>query len=63
MRKTLLSALAVGILLGASNIRPAKAQESASSGAQTVLTVSLSGFDALKNDLQSISQAANAPQL
>ncbi|MFH1922399.1 MAG: hypothetical protein ABIP48_21260 [Planctomycetota bacterium] len=63
MRKTLLSALAVGILLGASNICPAKAQESASSGVQTVLTVSLSGFDALKNDLKSISPAANAPQL
>lgn len=58
MRKTLLSALAVAILLGTSGVRPAQAQDSAEAGLKPVLTVSVSGFEALMKDLRLIAEAS-----
>lgn len=60
MRKTLLSALAVTILLGMSSIGPAQAQES---GLKPVLTVSLSGVDAIKKDLGVLFEASGTAEM
>jgi hypothetical protein len=62
VRKTVLSALIVGVLLAASSIEAAPAPE-AGAGLNTVLTVSVSGFDAMKGDLQTIAQATGVPQV
>ena len=63
MRKTLLPALAVAVLLATSRVVPAQAPQLESTGLKTVLTVSVSGFDAIKSDLQSIAQASGMDQL
>ena len=63
MRKMLLPALAVAVLLGTSGVLPAQAAEAESSGMQTVLTVSVSGFDAIKGDVQTLAEAAGVGQL
>ncbi|OHB84750.1 MAG: hypothetical protein A2V98_23525 [Planctomycetes bacterium RBG_16_64_12] len=55
--------MVVSILLGASSVVAAEAQTSRSTGPQPVLTVSLSGFRAIKKDLQSLAQASGTPQL
>ncbi len=63
MRKTLLSAVAVALLLGTSPVGAAEAQESPSSALSPVLTVSVSGYDAIKRDLEILAQASGTPQL
>ena len=60
MRKTLLSALAVTILLGMSSIGPAQAQES---GLKPILTVTLSGVDAIKKDLGVLFEASGTAEM
>ena len=63
MRKTVLSALIVGVLLATSSAAPAEAQQPAGTGPKTVLVVSISGFDAISKDLQLIAQAAGQPEI
>lgn len=63
MRKTLLPAFAVAVLLGTSSVAPAQAPEAESTGMKTVLTVSISGFDAIKGDVQKLAEATGIPQL
>jgi len=63
VRKTLLPALAVTVLLATSRVVPAQAPPLESTGLKTVLTVSVSGFDAIKSDLQTIAQASGMDQL
>ncbi|HUT92692.1 MAG TPA: hypothetical protein VMY37_24580 [Thermoguttaceae bacterium] len=63
MRKILLPALAVAVLLATSRVVPAQAAQPESTGLKTVLTVSVSGFDAIKKDVQTIAQASGMDQL
>lgn len=63
MRKILLPALAVAVLLAMSSVVPAQAPQPESTGLKTVLTVSISGFDAIKKDVQTIATASNMPLL
>ena len=63
MRKILLPALAVAVLLATSSVVPAQAPQPESTGLKTVLTVSISGFDAIKSDLQTVTQASGVDQL
>ena len=63
MRRTLLLALVVGIPLGTPCVGLAQLQESSGTGPKTLLTVSLSGFDAIRKDLQFIAKASGNPQL
>jgi hypothetical protein len=61
MRKTLLSTLAVAVLLGASSVCPA--QESPSVGLKPVLTISSSGYDALFEDIGFIGKLGGEPEM
>ncbi len=63
MRKILLPALAVAVLLATSRVVPAQAPQPESTGLKTVLTVSISGFDAIKKDAEVIANASNMPLL
>ena len=63
MRKTILSALVVGLLLAASSVAPAEAQQADGTGLKTVLVVSISGFDAVSNDVQTIAEAAGQGEM
>jgi len=63
VRKILLPALAVAVLLATSRVVPAQAPQPESTGLKTVLTVSISGFDAIKKDAEVIANASNMPLL
>ena len=63
MRNTILSALTVGALLATPCVAPVEAQPSDSPDLKTVLVVSISGFDAFKNDVQAIAEASGLPQM
>jgi len=63
VRKILLPALAVAVLLATSSVVPAQAPQPESTGLKTVLTVSISGFDAIKKDAEVIANASNMPLL
>jgi len=63
VRKILLPALAVAVLLATSGVVPAQAPQPESTGLKTVLTVSISGFDAIKKDAEVIANASNMPLL
>lgn len=61
MRKTLLSALAVAVLLGAANLGPG--QEASTATTEPVLVISFSGYDEVLKDLEFIGKLAGNPQL
>ena len=63
MRKTILSALAVGVLLATSGVAPAEAQPPDGTGLKTVLVASISGFDAISKDVQLIAGAAGQAEM
>ena len=61
MRKTLLSSLAVAILLVGADA--ARAQDVESGGTKPVVTVSFSGYDEILKDVEFIGNAAGNPQM
>jgi len=61
VRKTLLSALAVAVLLGTSSVCPA--QNSASEGLKPLVTISFSGYDELFSDIGFIGKLSDNPEL
>jgi hypothetical protein len=63
VRNTVLSALVVGVLLTTSSVAPAEAQQADSTGLKTVLVVSISGFDAVSKDVQTIAEAAGQGEM
>ncbi len=60
MRKTLLATLAVAVLLGAGDVCPAQPPGGT---LKPLVTVSVSGYDALLSDVKFIGNLANQPQL
>ena len=61
MRRTLLSTLVVTLLLGAWSACPA--QETAAAGLKPLVTISFSGYDELRADLEFIGKLGDNPQM
>ena len=59
MRKTLLSALAVAVLLGASGLCPAQS----TAEMKPVLVISFSGYDALFGDIEFLGKLGGNPDM
>jgi hypothetical protein len=55
--------LVVGVLPATSRVVPSQAQELQSTGPKSVLVVSISGYDAVKDDVQAIAQASGVREL
>jgi hypothetical protein len=61
VRKTLLSTLAIAILLGSRGVCPA--QVSPATGRKPLVTISFSGYDELRADVEFVGNLGNNPQL
>ncbi len=61
MRRTLLSTLVVGLLLGGWSA--AAAQDAPAAGLKPLVTVSFSGYDELKSDIEFIGKLGDNPQM
>ncbi len=61
MRKTLLSALVVALLLGGHHLCPAQVTPGA--GLKPLVTVSFAGYDELRADIEYVGKLSNSPQL
>ena len=61
MRRTLLSALVVALLLGGRSACPA--EETPAAGLKPLVTVSFAGYDELRADIEFVGKLGNNPQL
>ena len=61
MRRTLLSALVVALLLGSRSVCPA--EETPAAGLKPLVTVSFAGYDELRADIEFVGKLGNNPQL
>jgi len=61
VRRTLLSALAVALLLGGRSAYPA--EETPAAGLKPLVTVSFAGYDELRADIEFVGKLGNSPQM